>query len=673
MQRRDFLTGSIAAGCAAALGRPAAAELPAASAAPSRIPLEDFFRDSRFESLKLSPDGKRLACLVWQSSKHKNLATIDIDSGKVNSLTNFDFRDNHAEEFDWISETRLVFRMRHQLPDPNWATQGEGLWALNWDGSDHCVIEPLNPKSSIGGADVWGPRRILTYRAPVHGSDDILIATNDLSRDAADMYRVNSHNGRRTLLTQDRPPKVRRWVLDREQKPRVAVTTDWDTGKSAVHYRPADTSPWRRLAEWEEDENDGFEPLAFDYDGSLLVCARAGADKASLFRYDLAKGQLGERLAGHKDYDLGYGNGQFLESNPESMLIFDSRRRKLVGLRIDGDKPQFAWLDEDWARIHATLQSSLPGQFVRFSPAADGTKFLVTASSDQEPGRWYLYEPGKGSLRELAANRPWIKPEQMARRKPVRYTARDGLTIPAYLTLPAGAEAKKLPAVIHPHGGPYLRGEFWGFDPWVQFLASRGYAVLQAEYRGSMGHGYAHYRGGWREMGRAMQFDIADGARWLIDQGIADPKRIAILGHSAGGYATMMGLILEPDLYRCGANGAGPTDWNKEWRYRLGGWSVPKGLDRYLDRREGSLDHDLLASFSPVNGAGRIKVPVLMGYGDDDPTVPRFHADDMASALRAAKVKFELQIYREQGHWWDEDTRIDYFTRVEKFLADNLA
>jgi len=226
-----------------------------------------------------------------------------------------------------------------------------------------------------------------------------------------------------------------------------------------------------------------------------------------------------------------------------------------------------------------------------------------------------------------------------------------------------------------PHGGPFLRGEYWRWYAWTQFLASRGYVVLQPDFRGSYGYGYAHQRAGWKQQGQAMQFDVADGARWLIDQGIADPKRIAIMGHSAGGYATMMGLCLEPTLYRCGANSAGPTDMIQEERYRTGGRYVPKSVDYYLENLIGTIakDRALLEANSPAFHADRIKVPVLMAYGNDDPTVPRFHADAMASGLKAANVKFELKIYPGQGHWWDEDTTIDYFKSVEKFLAENLA
>ena len=670
VQRRAFLKTTMAVGCTAAL-RQATAAGETEITKTAKVPLEDFFRDARYDKVSLSPDGRFLGALATVN-KRMNLVMIDLDTSNVTVLTNF--KESDVQEFYWINDRRLLFRLRDDIPDPNYLSQGDGLWAVDRDGSgSRELVAPT--KRNRNDETINLVYRFLDYVATVEGTDELIVAANEVSADVIDLYRMNSHTGRKTLLTADRPPFVTRWVLDRMQRPRVAVTFDYDTGKEAVFYRAADAGPWQRIGEWETLENDGFEPIAFDFDGSLLVSARAGQDKAALYRFDQVKGVLGEKLAGHKEYDIGYGNGSFLEKSAASSLIFDSDRKMLVGLRIDAEKPHYVWLDEAWARWHASLQASLPDHVIVMKPVANGQKVAVYAYSDRDPGRWYLFEPAKGQLKELAARRPWIKAEQMARSKPVRYTARDGLSIAAYLTLPADGSGKGLPAVMLPHGGPFVRGQFWVWDRWAQFLASRGYAVLQPEYRGSRGYGYSLFRAGWKQQGRAMQFDVADGARWLIAEGIADPKRIAIMGHSAGGYATMMGLILEPGLYRCGANSSGPTDLIREERLRTGGRNVPKGWELFTEKAVGTVarDHDLLASYSPALRADGIKAPVLMGYGEVDPTVPRFHADEMATALRAAKVKCDLVMYPNQGHWWDEATEIDYFRRVEKFLAENLA
>jgi dipeptidyl aminopeptidase/acylaminoacyl peptidase len=464
---------------------------------------------------------------------------------------------------------------------------------------------------------------------------------------------------------------VRRY-LTVDGKPRVAVTDDPDTGLEAIWSFSGEKNAWIKLEEWDPLTNAGVEPIAFDSDGSLLVSARAGQDKAALYRYDLAAGKLGERLVGHKDYDIGFGNGSFLATSAASDLIMDGKKKKLAGIVIQAERPDFIWLDEQWARWHATLNNALPDRFNRMTPAGDSGRILVRSSSDRDPGRWYLFEPEKRTLQELVASRTWIKPQQMAERKPVRYAARDALSIPAYLTLPTGPTAKGLPTVILPHGGPFVRGDFWSFDAWSHFLASRGYAVLQPEFRGSRGYGWKHYRAGWREYGRAMQNDITDGARWLIQQGIADPKRVAIMGHSYGGYAVMMGLVLEPDLYRCGLNSAGVTDPIYSFEQRIGGRPVPASDMKMFNTVVADLEKDRDV-FSAVRQAERIKVPVLMAYGAEDPTVRRIDGDRMKAALDRSKVPVEFVIYPDQGHWWDEATRIDYFRRAEAFLAKHLA
>lgn len=667
MKRREFVAGGAMLSGVTYLAPAALAQKPGASA-ESRIPIEDFFRDPQFDQVTLSPDGESLGAIISINGR-RNLAVIDMAKNEVFGLTNF--KESDVNEYQWQNNERLLFRLRDPIPDPNYATQGDGLFAINKNASSFReVFKPTKQgdpsKSSVS----------LVYRfvgaqiTPLPGGDEILIVSNERSADSGDLYRVNTVTGRKQLVTVERPAYVRRY-LNLDAKPRVAVTDDLDTGLEAIWTFDSEKNTWKKLEEWDPLTNAGMEPIAFDFDGSLLVSARAGQDKAALYKYDLVAGKLGERLVGHKDYDIGYGNGSFLATSAASDLIMDAKKKKLAGIVIQAEKPDFIWFDEQWARWHATLNGALPDRINRMSPAGDSGRILVRSSSDRDPGRWYLYEPEKRRLQELVAGRAWIKPQQMAERKPVRYAARDGLPIPGYLTLPPGA-SKNLPAVILPHGGPFVRGEFWGFDSWAQFLASRGYAVLQPDYRGSRGHGWSHYTAGWRQVGGKMQTDITDGVRWLAQQGIADPKRIAIMGHSAGGWSVMVGLVLEPELYRCGLNSAGVTDWITMLNLRTGGRAVPAYVMKYYSAVFGDLDKDQ-NSLSVVQQADRIKAPVLMAYGAQDPTVNRLDGDRMKAALESAKVPVDYVVYPDQGHWWDEATRINYFKRAEAFLAQHLA
>jgi len=401
MQRRDFLTTTILAGCAAAFCNRASAER------GTQVPLEDFFRNPHFDQLALSPDGRRLGCLVSQN-KHFNLATIDLINNKVTALTSFS--DGNVLEFHWISNERLVFRLQDQLPDPNWPSQGDGLWAVNWDGTESRELLPptkFDPASvNQGGGNAKGKSLVYRYYdflEPLEGGDDILMAGTGESADSVDVYRMNTHSGRKSLLTGERPAHVERWVLDRKQQPRVAISFEPETARQVVYYRPSADGAWQRIGEWPLLDNAGFEPVAFDFDGSLLVCARAGDDKAALYRFDLAKGTLGEKLVGMKSFDIGYHNDDnFLAKSAINSLIFDPLQKKLVGLRLFAEKTQFVWLDETWAKWHNALETSLPGRIVDIKQAivkdTGEQMILVLAYSDVDPGTYYLFEPRNSLL-----------------------------------------------------------------------------------------------------------------------------------------------------------------------------------------------------------------------------------------------------------------------------------
>jgi len=322
------------------------------------------------------------------------------------------------------------------------------------------------------------------------------------------------------------------------------------------------------------------------------------------------------------------------------------------------------------------VEGALRGRVNRLSRTTDQSIGLVYSYSDKDPGRWYLLNPDKRTLEETVARRPWVRAEQQAERRSIRYKARDGLRIPAYLTLPAGRTAQGLPLVVLVHGGPFVRGEFWTWDSEAQFLASRGYAVLQPDYRGSLGYGWKHYAAGRRQWGQAMQDDLTDGVLSLVAEGLADAKRVAIMGGSCGGYATMMGLAKDPDLYRCGVNMAGVTDlelmgdatWSDMGAERL-------EFQQWFAAHVGDLktNREKLRAMSPYRLASQIRRPVLIAHGASDVRVPIDHADKMRSALAAAKVPYEWVVYDDEAHGFlREANRFDFYGKVERFLAQHM-
>jgi dipeptidyl aminopeptidase/acylaminoacyl peptidase len=333
------------------------------------------------------------------------------------------------------------------------------------------------------------------------------------------------------------------------------------------------------------------------------------------------------------------------------------------------DRTRFHWLDEDMKQIHAKLEASLPDTVHRPRQfAEDGSKIIFFSSSDRDPGVFYLYERARQKVSELAVTKPAIEPDKMARMQPIEFSARDGLVLHGYLTLPLGRAARNLPLILHPHGGPFGLRDEWAYRDEVQFYANRGYAILQVNYRGSGGYGRQFEQAGFKRWGREMQDDLSDGVKWAIGQGIADPARVVISGASYGGYATMAGLAFTPELYCAGINYVGVTNIEL---------LIPKEMppDRryWRDTRLGKLtdaaDRKRIYETSPVHFADRIQAPLLMAYGKNDPRVHIDHGFDMERALKKAGKNFEMIIEEEEGHGFRlEERSIAFYTRVDAFL-----
>jgi dipeptidyl aminopeptidase/acylaminoacyl peptidase len=353
-------------------------------------------------------------------------------------------------------------------------------------------------------------------------------------------------------------------------------------------------------------------------------------------------------------------------------------REKTLGVRIHADTPGVAWFDAATAALQRKLDAALPdtANLMSFASGAQAEWALVRSYSDVKPTIYYLFNLKTAELNRVGATHPAIDPARMGRQEVVRYKARDGLEIPALLTLPAGG-AKNAPLVVLVHGGPYVRGARWGWDPETQFLASRGYAVLEPEFRGSTGHGARHFRAGWKQWGLAMQDDIADGARWAIAQGIADPKRICIAGASYGGYATLMGLVNDPDLYKCGIDWVGVTDINLLYD---GHWTQHSSLSEQWKQYgmpvlvgDQVKDAAQLKATSPILQAARIKAPLLLAYGGADRRVPIYHGRKFLDAVKPHNKQVEWIDYVDEGHGWGlPATQVDFWGRVEKFLDQHI-
>lgn len=639
------------------LGMAFAAPLLAQTAASPLLPVEDFTRDSKLKSVSFSPDGKLFAALQEVDGR-MNLMVGDLKARTLNRATSFKTYD--VRNYNWISSKRLVLSL-YDATKGLAEQRGGGLFAINWDGSEP---KELSPASKT--CQATGNCRPTTLLRRISGSEDeIMVVGYDRDVDTGDVYRMNTRTGRKTLLTQDNPGKVGQWLLDKDYVPRAAVSTDGRTLGETFWYRDSATSPWRKISSVNGITAKRIKPAAFDNDGTLFVYSNLESDKFQLYVLDTATGKPGELVAAHPLVDL------------DTATAIMGKERRVLGFQVDADKPEMLWFDEATAKISNTIDSSLPKGNVNNLTMLDDGRVLVMSWSDRDPGTYYLFDPKNKQMQELLRPMDWIKPEQMGTMTVVRYKARDGLEIPSYLTLPAGRPAVKLPLVAFIHGGPWVRDE-WGYRPDVQFLASRGYAVLQPNYRGSTGFGMKHLQSSFKKYGQSMQDDITDGVRHLIAQGVVDANRVCIMGGSYGGYATMQGLVKDPDLYRCGINEAGVTDlvWAMELGYTDFNMGDADAAEAWYKQTIGDVraDRAMLDEYSPRQHADRIKANVMIVHGAGDRRVPIKHAQGMRDALTAAGKPFEWVVYAEEGHGFTKpENKIDRFQKIEAFLAKNLA
>lgn len=646
---------------------------PAAPAAEP-VPINAFFDAPCYAEPRLSPSGKYLALRAGKPGMREFLAVVDLATGEAKAVAGY--QDADIGRFQWVNDNRLLYDLIDRKLPLAAAEYANGLFAVNRDGSD-----PLQLADRTGlarDAPETGsrlPGRLLlpwnTYMLSQRGAQDSDYAyvqsvdfdTRDRARQV-NLLRLNTVTGKSTRVTG--PDGTHGWLLDQNGEPRIAITGVRDA--ATIEYLDPATKQWRVLVRDHAMVPGGswVQPAGFGPDGTLYVAARAGKDTTALHSFDLAAGQVDpEPLFNTPGFDFGGG------------LI--TTNTKLLGLRFATDADSEEWIDPAMKAIQRQVDKLLPGTINLLSvPRRAETPWLLVSSfSDTIPATYLVYNSDSGELKKIGASHPAIDSRRMGHQQPVRYKTRDGLDMFALLTLPAGGRRTGLPLVVLVHGGPGARGSTWGWAPESQFLASRGYAVLEPEFRGSAGFGAKHLMAGWKQWGLKMQDDVADGARWAIAHGFADPRRICIAGASYGGYATLMGLVNDPDLYQCGIDWLGVTDINLMY---TGTWhadsDLPDEWKRYgMPVTVGDPDKDAaqLKATSPIEQAARIRQPLLLAYGGRDQRVPIFHGEKFHDAVKKTNHAVEWVTYPEEGHGWAlPETRIDFWTRVEKFLDKNI-
>ncbi len=624
----------------------------AISAAHAESSVENLFRNAKFASATLSPNGKYLATTANINGRMQ-LAVVEIETGTAKNAAGYETMDVNG--IQWINDERLVFNIVDR--DGEQRSSSSGLYAINRDGTKSATL--MLSWEHLRGMDqgTWTsePRYMNMLARSVNDDPNAIIAVGYFPNGDAQTYRVDSLTGKRREIEFDVKGVARSFVLDKNNVLRVVNTTNTERSQMVVWYRDQAGQPFRKLSEHSTFEPK-FQVLAFDSDDTtMIVSVPMEEGRWGIFKYDFVNNKPGELLASDKMVDVDGG------------LVFAPDTRKLLGVRMATEPPKTLWFDKSMASLQLGIDKAFPGMVNVIHPSNALAPMLISSYSSTHPGSYSLYYPDKKKLQNLFTTRPWIDPKKMSAQLPYDYVARDGLPILSYLTLPLGREAKALPMVVLPHGGPWARDGF-GFTPEVQFLAGMGYVVLQPQFRGSTGFGDAHFKKSFAQWGLSMQDDITDGVNSLVKQGVVDPKRICIMGASYGGYAVMMGLVKDPDQYRCGVNLFGVTNLfyissSDSWGDKAATYSKDKTLGD-----PGKLKDQFNAT-SPARHADKIKAPVFMAYGEKDHRVPLVHGEDMRDGLKKSGKVFEyMELEKEEHGISNEETRYRVYGAIETFL-----
>ena len=638
----------------------AAVLIAAAGAAAAPVPVEHFARHAEFSNVKISPGGQFLA--ATSEAGNKTVLVLlnrdDLKSGTVLSVP----ANNHVYWFEWATDERVLYKFEERKGAYDFPRRYGQIYASDADGTDHKPIFGYIGEEQTGATRIRANKMERASGQVIDMLPDdprhVLIAQWPWTQEANRFLTVEKLDIERGVRTKIERLPVRNasTVCDGEGQPRFAYGFDEDY-RWRVMYRPQVGKDWTGMSALSDA---GFAPLAYEPDG-IGVLGRCPNERSvqSLCRFDTDTGSL-ETILSHDTFDV-------------SGTIYDPVTRRIVGVFSQADIPQVEITDANstFAANYRKLLGTFEGQVVSVTSAtSDGAMMVVHVRSDRNPGDFYLFDAKTLNAQYLVSERAWIDPEEMGTMEPVVFEARDGTTIHGYVTYPPGGQRKDLPMVVLPHGGPHGVRDAWRFDSEVQFLASRGYAVLQPNFRGSGGYGQNFEEAGYREWGRTMQDDVTDATLWAIEQGIADRNRVCIYGGSYGGYAALMGVAREPDLYRCAIGSAGVYDLELMYtRGDIRSWMSGKAyLEKVLTD-----DATFLRSRSPINYASQIRVPVMLIHGGKDERVPPVHARNMRKALKREGNAPEWLYFNREAHgYYDEDNRAKMFRRIEAFLGQHI-
>ncbi len=602
------------------------------------IPLEDFFKNPEKSRYQISPDGKYFSYMAPYETR-MNVFVQARGSNEAIRITSETDRD--ISGYFWPNNEQILY-----LKD-NGGDENYKLYGVNIDGSNlKCFTDFEGVRTQI-------------IDELIEQDDEVIIGMNKRNPQVFDPYRLNLKTGEMEMIAEN-PGNIQGWMFDHDGKLRVAFAIV-DGVNTSILYRETEKDEWKDVLT--TSFKDNMSPYFFTFDNKNVIgTSNLGRDKSVVVEFDIVNGKELNVLYENPDYDV-------------EGVYYSRIRKVLTAASYTSWKSERHFFDEETKGLFDRLGKELGQYEIGISGySKDETVFIIRTYSDRSLGSYYIYDKNTDKLEKIVEVSPWIDENEMASCTPVKYQARDGMTINGYLTLPKGytmETAKNLPVIVNPHGGPWARDD-WGFNPEIQFLANRGYAVFQMNFRGSTGYGKAFWEASFKKWGLEMQDDITDGTNWLINQGIADPKRIAIYGGSYGGYATLMGLVKEPTLYAAGVDYVGVSNMFTFMQ------TIPPYWKPMLDMMyemvgDPAADSIMLREVSPVYQADKIVAPLFVAQGANDPRVNKDESDQMVAALKARGVDVEYLVKDNEGHGFrNEENRFEFYRAMEGFLVKQL-
>ena len=602
--------------------------------------VEDFFRNPEKSNFSISKDGTHYAFL-GPFERRKNIFVQKIGEEKTTQITFEKERD--IPGFGWANDNRLIY-IKDDGGDENFK-----LYAVDRDGKNAIDLTPFEKI------------RINIIDSLPDDDAHMIIGMNKENPMLFEPYKINIENGEFSkIATNDNPAEpLEGWMTDNQGRLRVAMRTT-DGVNHTLLYRDHEDEAFRDIIT--TDFTEQVAPAHFDADDShiLYVVSNLGRDKTVLTKFDMhKKEETGEVIFSHDEVDT-------------SSLIWSRKKKKATGVSYTTWKSNIQFLDDDRAALQKRWHELIPGSYEINATSTDKEeeKWILRTYSDRSLGAYYLYERASDAVTKICDISDWLDENDMSAMKPMTYTTRDGLIINGYLSLPKG-EQKDLPLIVHPHGGPWVR-DGWGYNPAIQLMTSRGYGVFQMNYRGSTGYGKAFWKKGFKEWGKKMQDDITDGVTHLINEGITNKDKVAIFGGSYGGYATLAGITFTPDVYCCAVDFVGVSNLFTFMK------TIPPYWEPYLDtlyEMVGHPERDKVAmeEASPVFHVDKIKVPLLVVQGANDPRVNIDESDQIVRSLKENNIPVEYMVKYNEGHGFaNEENKFEFYKVMLGFFAKYL-